>query len=70
MHWEEGKWFAFAENLIDEIGSVPGAELFQQIGAMEIDGTRADVSRALISVSGARAALPAGTTTIGRELTK
>ena len=25
-----------------EIGGVPGAELFQKIGAMKIDGTRAD----------------------------
>jgi hypothetical protein len=32
----------FAENLVHEINGVPGAELFQQIGSMEIDGTRAD----------------------------
>jgi hypothetical protein len=32
---QEGDWFAlFAENLMHEISGVPGAELFQQIGAM------------------------------------
>jgi len=40
---EEGDWFAsMAENFIHEISGVPGAELFQQVGSMEIDGTRAD----------------------------
>ena len=28
-----------------EISGVPGPELFQQIGSMEIDGTRADAER-------------------------
>jgi hypothetical protein len=43
MVWEEGNWFAlFAENLVHEISSVPGAELFQEVGSMEIDGTRTD----------------------------
>jgi hypothetical protein len=28
-----------------ELSGVPGAELFQQIGSMEIDGTRADAER-------------------------
>src|SRR5258705_13792762 len=32
----------FAENFMHEISGVPGAELFQQIGSMEIDRTRAD----------------------------
>jgi hypothetical protein len=32
----------FAQNLMHEIGGVPGAELFQKIVAMEIDGARAD----------------------------
>ena len=35
----------FAENLVHEIGGVPGAELFQEIGSVEIDGTRADAER-------------------------
>lgn len=40
---EEGNWFAlFAENFMHEISGVPGAELFQQVGSMEIDGTRTD----------------------------
>ena len=29
----------FAENLMHEISGVPGAELLQQIGSVEIDGT-------------------------------
>ena len=37
-HWRS----SFAEDFMHEIGGVPGAELFQQIGSMEIDGTRAD----------------------------
>ena len=37
---EEGNWFAlFAENFMHEIRGVPGAELFQQVGSMEIYGT-------------------------------
>ena len=41
--WEAGNWLAlFAENFMHEISDVPGTELFQEIGAMEIDGTRAD----------------------------
>jgi hypothetical protein len=32
----------FAENFMQKIGSVPGADLFQQIRSMEIHGTRAD----------------------------
>jgi hypothetical protein len=41
--WEAGNWLALlAENFMHEIRDVPGTELFQEIGAMEIDGTRAD----------------------------
>ena len=32
----------FAENFMHEISGVPGTELFQQIGSMEIDRTWAD----------------------------
>jgi hypothetical protein len=35
----------FAENFMHEIGGVPGAELFQQIGSMKIDRARADAER-------------------------
>jgi len=35
----------FAENFMHEISGVPGAELLQQIGSVEIDGTRADAER-------------------------
>jgi hypothetical protein len=35
----ERNWFVlFAENFMHEISGVPGAELFQQIGSMKIDG--------------------------------
>src|ERR1700726_3714874 len=41
--WEAGNWLAlFAENFMHEISGVPGTELLQEIGAMELDGTRAD----------------------------
>jgi hypothetical protein len=33
---------SFAEDFMHEISGVPGPELFQQIGPMEIDGTRSD----------------------------
>jgi hypothetical protein len=43
MVQEEGDWLGlFAENFMHEISGVPGVELFQQIGSMEIDRTRAD----------------------------
>src|SRR3981189_1499534 len=35
----------FAENFMHEISGVPGAELLQQIGSMEINGARADAER-------------------------
>ena len=36
-------WLAlFAENFMHEISDVPGTELFQEIGAMEIDGAGTD----------------------------
>src|SRR3954463_16367207 len=41
--WEEGTWFAlFAEDSMHEISGIFGAELLQQIGSVEINGTRAD----------------------------
>jgi hypothetical protein len=43
LQWLSGQLAAlFAENFMHEISDVPGTELFQEIGAMEIDGTRAD----------------------------
>src|SRR5450755_2659510 len=44
LQWlEEGNWLAlFAENFMYEISGVPGTELLQEIGAMELNGTRAD----------------------------
>jgi hypothetical protein len=38
-----------------ELGGVPGAELFQKIGPMEIDGTRADTERPSGLLAGAAA---------------
>ena len=40
-HWRS----SFAEDFMHKISGVPGAELFQQIGSMEIDGARADAER-------------------------
>jgi len=43
---EPNQWrSAFAEDFMHKISGVPGAELFQQIGSMEIDGARADAER-------------------------
>jgi hypothetical protein len=35
---------------MDEIGGVPGAQLFQKIGAMEIDRAWADAERPTVEV--------------------
>lgn len=43
MVGEAANWLAlFTENFMHEISDVPGTELLQEIGAMEIDGARAD----------------------------
>ena len=43
LQWLSGQLAALsAENFMHEISDVSGTELFQEIGAMEIDGTRAD----------------------------